>query len=132
MQIPRHIIVIAGTVLLVLVTSVVVGVLMSQDGKVADVPEGVTHEVHLTENGYEPKELTIALYDTVAFSSDRGFPHWPASNFHPAHNQYPAFDPRTPVPSDETWSFQFTQTGVWEFHDHLNSTHQGTITVTTP
>lgn len=123
--------VLIGLALLVLAAGVLASLFLFAKEEVV-VPTGKTHQIYLTENGYEPKELTIALYDTVEFSSDRGFPHWPASNYHPAHNQYPAFDPRTPIPADEVWSFQFTQAGVWEFHDHLNSTHQGSITVNNP
>lgn len=90
---------------------------------------GETHEVVLTETGYEPKEITITINDVVEFKTVRGFQHWPASNLHPTHNLYSAFDPQQPIHADESWSFQFTQAGSWEFHDHLNSTYTGTIVV---
>jgi len=96
----------------------------------AVLPEGETHKVTLTSGGYEPKELTIKQGDVVVFSTTREFDHWPASNVHPTHDQYPGFDPKRPLRADESWSFQFTKTGTWSFHDHLNSTFNGEITVT--
>lgn len=98
--------------------------------KEVPMPAGATHAVVLTEAGYSPAEITIAKGDIVEFSTVRGFEHWPASNLHPTHNLYPAFDPLKPVPAEETWSFQFTQPGVWKFHDHLKSTYTGVVTVT--
>ncbi len=94
------------------------------------VAVGATHQVVLRETGYDPAEITIAKGDVIDFSTARGFEHWPASNLHPTHNMYSAFDPRKPVPADQIWSFQFTKPGVWKFHDHLNSTFSGVVTVT--
>jgi plastocyanin len=94
------------------------------------MPTGATHTIVLTEAGYTPAEITIAKGDVVEFSTVRGFEHWPASNLHPTHNLYSAFDPLKPVPAEEAWSFQFTKPGVWKFHDHLKSTYTGVVTVT--
>ncbi len=92
--------------------------------------EGASHSVVLTDSGYEPKTLSIKKGDVVVFTTDRGFEHWPASNLHPTHNLYSAFDPKRPLGASEEWSFQFMRVGEWEFHDHLNSTFTGAITVT--
>lgn len=103
-----------------------------QNAKSSPVPvatTGVTHQVMLTEGGFIPKELTIALGDTVAFTSETGRPFWPASNLHPSHRDYPEFDPREPILADETWSFTFTQLGVWKYHDHLAPYFTGVIMV---
>lgn len=91
---------------------------------------GETYEVVLEEKGFVPEKLSIARGDVVVFRSNRGYEHWPASNLHPTHNLYPAFDPKRPLAADETWAFQFTEVGTWEFHDHLNSPFTGVITVT--
>ncbi len=106
--------------------------LMSQQGATAEetMPEGAHHSVVLYDSGFEPKELTIKKGDVVEWSSVRAYPFWPASDQHPTHSQYRAFDPLQPVPQDQTWSFQFTRVGQWDYHDHLNSTLQGTIIVT--
>ncbi len=94
------------------------------------MPVGTVHEVILQNDGFEPQEITIALGDVVKFSSVRPHPFWPASDQHPAHSDYSAFDPRRPLSMDEVWEFQFTQAGQWDYHDHLNSTLTGTVHVT--
>src|SRR5690606_186793 len=94
------------------------------------LPEGATHTVVLTESGYEPKSLTVKRGDVVTFTTDRVYEHWPASNLHPTHNVYAAFDPKRPLGPSEEWSFQFTRVGQWQFHDHLKSIYTGDITVT--
>ncbi len=88
-----------------------------------------TYEIVLTEDGFEPTSITIKKFDSVKFSMMAGKRFWPASNLHPLHDIYSAFDPKMPIEPDATWSFRFTKTGVWNFHDHLFPTYRGTITV---
>src|SRR5690606_8441132 len=59
----------------------------------------------LTNNGFVPSEVAIKKGTTVTFSTDPGRPFSPASNLHPNHEEYPAFDPKEPIPPGETWSF---------------------------
>lgn len=95
----------------------------------ATVPLGATHSIVLREAGFDPAMITIKKGDVVEFSTARDYYFWPASDQHPTHSEYAAFDPKRPIPKDEVWSFQFTKSGTWEYHDHLNSTLQGTIHV---
>jgi hypothetical protein len=83
----------------------------------------------LTETGYEPKDVIVRQGTKVIFSTTRGTSHWPASNLHPSHGIYPAFDPLKPVDKDKSWSFDFDRVGTWNFHDHLRSYFRGSITV---
>jgi plastocyanin len=85
--------------------------------------------VTLTPDGYEPAEFTITKGTTVTFVTELDKPHWPASNLHPTHEIYAAFDPLRPVPSDEAWSFTFDQVGTWNFHDHIRAYYTGTVYV---
>ena len=94
------------------------------------VPVGETHAVVLHSEGFSPEYLTVKKGDVVVFSTTREYAYWPASDHHPTHNLYRDFDPKGPVQSDAEWSFQFTEPGEWHFHDHLNSTYTGLITVT--
>jgi hypothetical protein len=48
---------------------------------------------------------------------------------HPTHGIYPEFDPRKQISPDDSWIFVFTNPGVWEYHDHLNSVFKGKIIV---
>lgn len=94
-------------------------------------PTGASHSVVLTPDGYEPNVITVKKGDTIVFSTsdDYGKLHWPASNLHPSHGIYPAFDPKKPVEPNADWEFLFDEVGEWRFHDHLAPYHTGTITV---
>lgn len=129
----KHKLLIAGGAVLLSLLLAAGAFLMSspKDGQLEEqIPQGETHKVVFTEEGFDPKEITIKKGDVVEFSSAREFPFWPASDEHPTHAIYRAFDPLQPVPANETWSFQFTRVGTWDYHDHLNSTYKGKITVT--
>ncbi len=91
-----------------------------------------THEIVLTENGFEPASITIKQFDIVRFRTGTDKNFWPASDLHPLHDIYPEFDPKMPIKPDESWSFRFTRVGTWKFHDHLFSAHRGVIVVTAP
>lgn len=92
-------------------------------------PTGVVHEIVLTEDGFDPANIEIGLGDEIVFTTTRDELFWPASNVHPTHRLYPAFDPEEPIDSDASWSFVFDQTGEWRFHDHLSPIFTGVITV---
>lgn len=88
-----------------------------------------THRVVLTKDGFSSSSLTIKLGDTITFSTTAGREFWPASNLHPTHEIYAAFDPKLPIGPDKTWSFTFNKEGSWKFHDHLAPMFSGEITV---
>jgi plastocyanin len=54
---------------------------------------------------------------------------WVASDPHPIHTDYSAFDAKQGIAPGDTYSFTFTKTGNWGFHNHLNPSATGTITV---
>lgn len=89
-----------------------------------------SHRVELTEAGFSPPTVTIAKGDTIDFTTTRDKQFWPASNLHPTHEIYPEFDPKRPLEPQETWSFTFTKTGEWRYHDHLAPLFRGAIVVT--
>ena len=88
-----------------------------------------THTIILKEEGFSPQSITIQKGDTVTFKTDRNESFWPASNLHPTHTIYSEFDPKKPVPANETWSFIFDKIGKWTYHDHLFPFYRGEITV---
>jgi|SRR3989338_1115347 len=93
------------------------------------VPEGQTHEVILTENGFNPQEITIKPGDLIKFSTTLSETFWPASDLHPTHGIYPEFDPQEPIDPDNSWTVQFLKTGKWKYHDHLQPMFRGIIIV---
>lgn len=86
--------------------------------------------ITLTAKGFSPDEVTIHPGDTVTFRTTMKRPFWPASNVHPTHTDYPAFDPKQPIAPDRSWSFTFPKEGVYGFHDHLQPQFLGVINVT--
>lgn len=88
--------------------------------------------VVLTDSGFEPRELTIEKGTEVVFSTTAGRPYWPASNLHPTHEIYSAFDPQRALAPEETWSFVFERVGTWNMHDHIRAYYTGTIHVVEP
>ena len=87
------------------------------------------HAIVLREDGFHPKELIIQQGDRVKFTSEIGESFWPASNIHPTHDVYSAFDPQKPILPSQAWTFQFHRAGNWRFHDHLDARYEGKIIV---
>jgi hypothetical protein len=54
---------------------------------------------------------------------------WPASDSHPTHNRLNGFDPGEGIAPGESWSFTFTQAGVWDLHNHLAPRFLGRVLV---
>lgn len=86
-------------------------------------------EVVYDGKAYAPSQMTIKNGDVVIFKNESDEDFWPASGPHPTHTVYPEFDPRKPVAAGQTWKFKFTRVGSWSYHDHLNPSAFGKITV---
>lgn len=85
-----------------------------------------------TKNGFEPARVRLKKGGTVTFVTKINKPFWPASNPHPYHNTYAAFDSRKPIDPAESWSFTFNEIGIWQYHDHIRPFNLGRITVVDP
>jgi plastocyanin len=94
-----------------------------------DQLQATSYEVLITSSGFIPSTLTIKIGDTVTFVNKDSKPHWPASDPHPTHTNYPGFDALRPLKTGESYSFTFTKQGAWGYHDHLNPSLRGTIIV---
>ena len=102
-----------------------------------------THTIEITRDGFNPSTSTISKGDTVNFINKQAIASWPASAVHPTHKVYPGsdinkcdtaeqsdtFDACRRLSQEETFSFTFNERGNWRYHDHLNPTTTGTITV---
>ena len=100
------------------------------------IPDGVVDwrgrsevSVVLTEKGFEPSRIRIDRGTKVVFSTTRDKEFWPASNPHPVHTLYSAFDARGPIAPRTFWSFAPQQPGVWGYHDHVRSYFTGILYV---
>ena len=85
--------------------------------------------IRITSAGFFPKEATVDFGTTVTFINDDRVSHWPASDPHPIHDDYAEFDSKRAVLPGKLWSFRFTKSGTFRFHDHVNSSVRGTIIV---
>jgi len=88
-----------------------------------------TYVVTYLSSGFSPSTLTIKAGDTVTFKNSCSKDVWPASDPHPTHSDYPAFDPGKAIPPGGEWSFTFTKVGTWGYHNHLQPGQIGTIIV---
>lgn len=94
-------------------------------------------KINITSEGFEPNVISIEQGKTVTFVNKDTQKHWPASDVHPTHKDYPekggcigsAFDACKGLPQGENYSFTFEKKGEWTYHDHLNPSMKGTIIV---
>ncbi len=84
--------------------------------------------VRYTDTGFEPSELAVPVGTMVLFVNASTKEMWVASNEHPAHSILPTFDQ---FKTGTEYSYSFDTAGTWEYHDHLNPTAGGVVTVTT-
>lgn len=85
--------------------------------------------IHMTENGFTPDKVNVSSGATITFVNDDTYWHWPASDPHPTHTNYPELDPKKPIAPKASWQFTAVRTGSWGIHDHLAPYILGTIVV---
>jgi len=86
-------------------------------------------KVTFSNGAYNPPDFEIRQGQSVMFVNNSNQNIWPASNIHTTHSIYAQFDPRKPIEPGKSWVFNFAKKGIWKFHDHLEPTIIGTITV---
>lgn len=93
-------------------------------------PDVMVAEIDYNGSSFTPASVDIKVGDIVVFKNQGNAPFWPASNPHPVHTDYSAFDAKGPVQPGQNYQFKFTQAGNWKFHDHLNPSDGGVVNVT--
>lgn len=94
-----------------------------------DAPDIMVHEVVYNGTAFSPASLNITNGDIVVFKNESSGTFWPASDPHPSHSNYPAFDADAAVAAGELFQFKFTKNGTWGYHNHQNPSAKGTIIV---
>lgn len=92
-------------------------------------PEPRTILVHYTDTGFEPAVVTIKPGDAVEFINKSQASMWVASAVHPTHEELPEFDQEEAVGFNGVYDFTFEEDGSWNYHNHANSEHTGTVVV---
>jgi plastocyanin len=87
------------------------------------------YTIEIQKDGFNPNEITIAKGDRIVFINNSDGYTQPASDPHPTHEYLAGFDTGRPLAVGEQWSFKFEEVGVWRYHDHLNVSLFGDVTV---
>lgn len=78
--------------------------------------------------GFTPTSMTVPAGTAVTWIALDDSAPTVASNPHPTHTDIPGFETTT-VSMGQSWSFTFTQTGTWGYHNHNFPDQGGTVTV---
>jgi plastocyanin len=97
-------------------------------------PKAETVNVTYDNNGFEPKQITVAKGSSVNFANKTQMPMWIASAPHPEHTDYPELDAGLIegdhiAPGNPSFSFKFDKPGTWSYHNHSVPEHQAVIVV---
>lgn len=87
------------------------------------------YSVGYTSSGFTPATVTVPEGATVVFVNNSSSKMWVASDPHPVHTDYSAFDSRRGVSSGETYEFTFDHIGEYNYHNHLSPAHGGVVIV---
>lgn len=87
---------------------------------------------------FKPDSINIIKGGNVTWVNKGDLPHWPASDPHPIHTNYPSkekgcigssLDACRGLNTGEAYSFSFDKVGSWGIHDHLFHSHTMTVNV---
>ncbi len=84
--------------------------------------------VKITANGFSPNSLTVKAGEIVTWQNDDSANHTVNSAPHPTHTAYPPLNLGVIKPGDKK-SLTFDKAGTYKYHDHLNPSLTGSVTV---
>lgn len=85
--------------------------------------------VTYTDNGFEPQDITVKKGTTVMITNNSSKDVQFSSDDHPVHRDNPEMNLKTLSPGEST-SYAPSEAGTWGFHDHLDDSKTGSVTVT--
>lgn len=85
--------------------------------------------ITFTSEGFTPSELTVKKGATVTVKNDSTTNVQFSSDDHPTHTKETEMNLKVLSPG-ESASFTITRVGTWGFHDHIDDSKTGTLTVT--
>lgn len=85
-------------------------------------------EIILTENGFSPNAITIEVGTVIVWSNQSGSLATVDSSPHPEHTDNPLLN-LGELSDGDKFSLVFDTVGTYKYHNHLDPTQFGTITV---
>lgn len=82
-----------------------------------------------TDDGFQPSSLTVSRGTTVTIKNESSDRLQFSSDDHPTHRLNSEMNLST-IDSGESTTYVANEVGEWGYHDHLNDSLTGTITVT--
>ncbi len=84
--------------------------------------------ISASSSGFQPGSLTIKTGDTVTWNNQSGVAISVNSAPHPAHTDYPPLNIGL-IENGASASLTFPTAGTYKYHNHLNPSQYGSITV---
>lgn len=84
--------------------------------------------VEIAASGFSPKNITIQKGESVTWKNTDSADHIINSAPHPIHTTYPPLNLGVIKPGDQK-SLTFPDSGTYKYHDHLNPSLFGSVTV---
>lgn len=88
-----------------------------------------TAVIVFTDDGFSPEELEVKVGTVVTVRNDSAGRVQFSSDDHPTHLENQGMNLRI-LNSGESATFTANEVGEWGFHDHLDDSHAGSLTVT--
>lgn len=84
--------------------------------------------VTISSTGFSPKNITVKTGESITWTNSDNADHTVNSSPHPTHTDYPPLNLGV-IKSGESKSLAFPKAGTYKYHDHLNPSLFGSITV---
>ena len=78
---------------------------------------------------FNPASITVKKGTAVTWTNNSDKSVWIASNPHPTHTGLPGLDELRGMVKGESYSYTFDKSGSFGYHNHLNPSAGGTVTV---
>lgn len=85
--------------------------------------------VKITSTGFSLKSVTIKVGESVTWQNGDSSSHTVNSDTHPTHTLFPILNQVGLIKSGEIKSVKFSAVGAYTYHDHLNPSLTGSVTV---
>lgn len=82
-----------------------------------------------TDNGFEPADITVKKGTVITVTNESSKSVQFSSADHPTHRENPEMNLQTLSPG-ESDSYTASEAGTWGYHDHIDESQTGTVTVT--